>query len=138
MNNHFHTSFTLQTCHSSALVCKSTYLRTRVSQQHVQLLVGDIPHPRPPRLLVVVPQPSQTYRHPLTQVGVGIVELLQANAEQGALQGGLLAVVEVRHYAGEDEGRLSPMFRLKKKKKFTKNYAFLVFIYVLTRKRHIN
>ena len=66
------------------------YLWDGVGQQAVELLVRAVPHAAPARRVEVLPDAAQADGHPLAQQRVRVVQLLQANGNQVALETGLL------------------------------------------------
>lgn len=66
------------------------HLRDGVGEEAVELLVGAVSHPTPPRRVEILPDPSQANGHPLAQQGVWVTELLQADGNQVPLQAGFL------------------------------------------------
>lgn len=90
-------------------------------QQRVQLLVCDVSHPGPPRLVVMVPQSRQAYGDPLPQSRARIWQLFETDADKRTLQGSFLAVTVLVDYARQDKGRLGTVFCLEAKQLLCEN-----------------
>lgn len=79
-------------CTSQRCVFLHSHLRYGVGQQAVELLVGTVPDTTPAGRVKVLPDASQADGHPLTEQGMRVRELLQADGYQVPLQTGLLGV----------------------------------------------
>ena len=89
---------------SQRCVFLPSHLRYRVGQQAVELLVGTVPDTTPAGRVKVLPDASQADGHPLTEQGMRVRELLQADGYQVPLQTGLLEG-GLRRMRKELEGR---------------------------------
>lgn len=75
---------------TEAASARTTHLRDGVGEEAVELFVGAISHSTPPRRIEILPDPSQANGHPLSQQGVRVTELFQADGNQVPLQAGFL------------------------------------------------